>query len=138
MTPKFFWVAAVLSLLWNMIGDAAYLAQVSMNAATLASLPEYDAKIFSEMPMWVWSAYALAVWCGTLGAIGLLLRRRFAVPLFFLSALAVVAQFSYSFGMTDILAVKGPSAMAFPATIFILALAQWWFARAMTIRRVLR
>lgn len=136
--PGGFIVIAVLALLWNLLGDAAYLAQVSMDTEALAKSDPYQAKIFSEMPQWVWAAYAVAVWVGTLAAIMLLLRKALAVPLYTVSLVAVLVQFSYSFFMTDLLAVKGWQAAIFPAFIIVLVVAQLLYARAMKARGVLR
>ncbi len=49
------------------------------------------------MPGWAWVAYAIGVGVGTLGAIGLLLRKWWAPLAFALSLIAVLVQFSYPF-----------------------------------------
>lgn len=116
--PRGFWAVAILLLLWNIIGDTAYLMQVTANLDELARTDAYTARAFAEMPKWAWSAYAIGVWSGTAAAIALLLRRRLAVWLFMLSLVAVVAQFGRVFMFTDLIAVKGPTAAIFPIVIF--------------------
>ena len=69
-----FWVIGILLLLWNLMGDAAYLSQVTTDLDALARTDPATARAFAEMPKWVWGVYAVAVWSGTAAAIALLLR----------------------------------------------------------------
>lgn len=124
-----FWIVAALLLIWNLIGDAAYLMQVTMDLDEFAKSDAYTAEQFRMMPQWAWSAYAIGVWGGTAGSIALLLRRRMAIWLFVLSLAGIVAQFARVFVMTDLLAVKGPAAAAFPLLIAAIALFAIWYAR---------
>lgn len=126
--PKLYWVAAVVALLWALAGCFAYVTQVGMSAEDLAKLPQAQQDIWNMMPAWVTGAYAVAVWSSLGGAIGLLLRRRWAQPLYLLSLAAVVAQFGWTFAATPILETMGPSSAAFPTFIFVAGLAQLWFA----------
>ncbi|RVT40116.1 sugar transporter [Sphingobium algorifonticola] len=135
---KSFYVLAVLALLWNIMGDAAYLMQVTMDLDALARTDPYQARLFAEMPVWVWSAYAVAVWVGTCAAVCLLLRRAIAVFLYAVSLAAVLIQFGYSFGATDLLAVKGVSAAIFPAVIILLTAAQMAYAQHLKKRSWLK
>lgn len=137
-TQRILLVVAILSLLWNMAGIGAYLSQVMMNPAELAKTDPYQAHMFAQMPKWAWSAYAIAVWSGLLGAIALLFKRSLAVTLILTSLIAVLVQFSYALVMTDLIAVKGWVAAVFPAIIIVLALAQFLFARTMVVRGELK
>lgn len=136
--PAGFLIIALLSLAWNLMGDAAYIVQVTADLGKRAQTDPYQARLFAQLPAYVWTAYAVAVWGGTVAAVALLLRRAIASPLFALSLVAVIVQFSHIFLNTDILAVKGWSAAIFPAVILILAVAQFLFARTMVVRGVLR
>lgn len=124
-----FWIIAVLILLWNLLGDAAYLMQASADIDEIAARDPVQAQAFREMPGWAWGAYAVAVTSGTLGAILLLLRRGWAWALFALSFVAVVIQFGWSFLGFDMLGTKGPSAAIFPLVIVGIALASTIYAR---------
>src|SRR3546814_13733435 len=112
--------------------------QYTADLDQLAKTDPYTARIFAAMPGWAWTAYALAVGGGTLGAILLLLRKAAAAPLFLLSVIAVIAQFGYSFIGTDLLAVKGATAAIFPAAILIAALFHWRYARGLIATGLLR
>lgn len=138
MVPRLYWVAAGLALIWSLMGCAAYVSQVSMSAADMAALPAAQRDIWAATPPWVISAYAVAVWSSLGGAIGLLLRRRWAAPLFALSLAAVLVQFGWTFLATDILTSVGPGAAAFPAFIIVAAAAMLWLAVYAAQRRWLR
>lgn len=126
--PKWYWAVAVVALLWALAGCSAYVMQVGMTADELAQLPQAQQDIWTAMPAWATAAYAIAVWAGLGGAVGLLLRKRWAQPLYLLSLAAVVAQFGWTFLATDIMTTVGPSSVGFPLLIFVAGLALLWFA----------
>ena len=126
--PAWYWVVAVIALLWEAIGCYFYVTQVSMDAAALARMPEAQAELFAAMPSWQWGAYAVAVWIGLAGAIGLLLRRRWALTALAVSLLAALVQYGYTFAATDIMSTIGPSAIGLPAAIIIIGILLVLFA----------
>jgi hypothetical protein len=136
--PGWYWAAALGALAWNGFGCFMYLSQVGMDAAEMAKLPAVQQEVWRAMPAWAVGAYALAVWVGLLGAIGLLLRRRWARLAFAVSLLGVVVQFGWSFLGSRILATMGASAIAFPAFIFAVAALLLWFSGMATKRGWLR
>jgi hypothetical protein len=126
--PAWFWIVAVAALLWEAMGCYAYLTQISMDAADLAKQPAAQAELWRAMPIWVKSAYAVAVWVGLSGAIGLLLRQRWARETFALSLLAVIIQFGWVYLATPALRTLGAANAAFPALIVAAAILLFWFA----------
>lgn len=126
--PGWYWAAAAVALLWEAMGCYAYMTQVSMDSAALAQLPAQQREIWAAMPVWATGAYAVAVWGGLLGALGLLLRKRWARLAFAASLLAVIVQFGWTFLATPILTTMGPSAAAFPAFILVVAAVLLWFS----------
>lgn len=131
-------VYSVLFLIWGISGLAAFVAQRSMNLSELAKHDPLQAHIFATMPQWVWAAYGISVACGLAGAVALLLRRRIALPLFIGSLAAMTVNFGYTFAATDLLAVKGIGAAAFPVFIVLVALLQIVVAGRMTAQGDLR
>lgn len=89
--PTWFWIAAALALLFEAAGCVMYLSQVTTDHSTL---PLDERAMWAATPTWVMAAYAVAVWVGLVGALLLLLRRRVAVPVLFVSLIAVIVQFS--------------------------------------------
>ncbi len=123
-----FWIVSVLILLWGAIGVFAFYTDVTMNAEMLATLDDYDRAMYLERPTWFATVYGLATWGGFLGGVALLLRRRLAMIVFLLSAVAIVVQFGWVFGVTDLIAEKGVWTLIFPAVILAIAIFQIWFA----------
>ncbi|GBH29930.1 sugar transporter [Sphingobium xenophagum] len=136
--PRYFIVIAIVLLLWNLMGLAAFAMQYTADLTELAKSDPVTAQAFAAMPAWVWIAYAIAVGAGTLGAILLLMKKAAAASLFLLSLIAVVVQFGYTFLGTDLLAVKGPSVIAFPAFIMVMAVVQLLYARHLVGKAMLR
>ncbi|HUD29849.1 MAG TPA: sugar transporter, partial [Novosphingobium sp.] len=102
-----FWIVATLILVWNLIGDAAYLTQATADLDVLAKTDPVTADAFRSMPVWAWAAYALAVGGGTLGAVLLLMRRKVAWAFFALSVAGIVVQFGWTFLGHGLIAAKG-------------------------------
>lgn len=136
--PRYFIVIAIVLLLWNLMGLAAFAMQYTADLTELAKSDPVTAQAFAAMPAWVWIAYAIAVGAGTLGAVLLLMKKAAAASLFLLSLIAVVVQFGYTFLGTDLLALKGPSVIAFPAFIMVMAVVQLLYARHLVGKAVLR
>lgn len=126
--PGWYWAVAVLALLWEAMGCFAYLSQVSMDSAALAQLPAAQRDLWMAMPAWATGAYAVAVWAGLIGAVGLLLRRGWARLAFAASLAGVIVQFGWTFLATPILTTIGASAAAFPAFILLVAALLLWFS----------
>jgi len=129
MLTRGFWIVSSLLLVWALIGDAAYLSQVTADLSEMAKTDPTTARAFAAMPTWAWSAYAIAVWIATAAAIALLLRRKLAVPLYAISLIAVLAQFGWTFFGSSVIADKGASAAIFPLVIIAIAAFSLWFAK---------
>jgi hypothetical protein len=131
------WPAFVF-LLWTLLGVAAFLMQSMQDLAELARTDPVQARLWAEMPLWVWMAYGMAVGAGLAGALALLLRRRSAVWLAGLCLIAVLVQFGHTILLTDLVALRGWSAALFPLLIIAMALAQLLYARWLGARGTLR
>ncbi len=92
--PAWYWVAAVLALLFESLGCFFYLAEVRLTPEQIAMMPLDQAAMLSARPAWYYAAFGVAVWVGLAGAVGLLLRRAWAVPALLISLVAVIIQFS--------------------------------------------
>lgn len=127
--PFWFWIVAGLAVLWESAGCFSYVLQVSMSDADLAKLPAAQQEICRMMPAWATAAYAVAVWSGLLAAIGLVMRKTWARPLFLVSLLAALVQFGWTFLGSPILQrMSVAEAVPFPAVIILIALFLVWFA----------
>ena len=94
--PVWFWIVSVLELIWNGMGVNAYLQQAYDTEAHRALYTAEQLDVISQQPAWYTTAFAIAVFCGALGCIALLLRKRFAKLLFICSFIAVLVQMYYN------------------------------------------
>lgn len=99
--PVWFWIVAVVALLWNALGIMAYLMRVYMTDEASAAMPQEQQVYLQNQPAWYMGVFATAVFGGTLGSILLLLRKSLAYIVFVVSLVCVVAQWSYDIFMVE-------------------------------------
>jgi hypothetical protein len=133
-TPGWFRIVAIVGLLWNAFGVVSYLMHVTISEASLAAMPAAERELFEAFPAWVTGAFAIAVFAGLAGALGLVLRKRWSVPLLGLSLLAIILQMGYTLFVSDMLAVMGASAAILPVVIVVVGAAMFWLARTASTR----
>lgn len=126
--PAWFTIVAVILLLWGLAGCASLYMHFAIGPDIDPKATEWDRQYYASLPIWLNIDYIVAVGAGVLGSIGLLMRAKWAVTLYWISLIAVVIQFGYIFLATDIIAVKGVWTAYFPAFILTMALFQVWFA----------
>ena len=128
--PTWFWIVAALALLWNLFGVAMAWMQYSMTPDQLAQLPEAQRTLHEAMPGWLWAVDGVAVVAGTLGSLLLLMGKRLALPVFWVSLVAVVVLFGYCLFSGRMLEVLGAAqALPMPILVTVIALLLVWFAR---------
>ncbi|NNC83683.1 MAG: hypothetical protein HKN79_08900 [Flavobacteriales bacterium] len=121
-SPLWFIIVAVIALLWNIMGLAAFISDTQMSAEQMAELPPAMAEAYANSPLWNWVAYGTATIFGFLGSLMLLLKKKIALPLLGLSLVGVIVQFFGWYFMTDILTEMGGGAMVMPALVVIVAM----------------
>ena len=135
-TPLY-WLISIVALIWNFMGIIAYLGQAYISDDALKMLPEENQLYFSNVPAWVTAAFAVAVFGGFLGAIGLIIRKKWTYFLFVISFLAIVAQHVYNFFIQNYIEMTG-SQMILPIVTFIVALFLIYFSKQKSQQGVLR
>lgn len=116
-TPTWFKVVAVLALLWNLLGCFAFFSDLRISPEDLAKLPEAQQALYAARPGWAVAATAIAVIGGVLGSIGLLLRKKWAFPVFVLSLLGIVVQDVGLLVLADGVSLAGPVAVVMQAVV---------------------
>ncbi|WP_426041974.1 hypothetical protein [Brevundimonas sp. TWP2-3-4b1] len=138
-TPWHLWVVGVVALLWNSFGCVDYTMTQTQGDAWLTSMGMTEAQMayFHAMPAWTHGAWAIGVWGGLLGALLLLLRRKWATPVFVVSFLGWLAGAVYAFGMSDGMEAMGSM---WPMQVVIGAACVFfiWYAWTMGKKGVLR
>lgn len=119
--PAWLRIVAALGLLWNLFGVYQYLMTVGVVAGA-------DAAAVSMMPAWVTGAFAIAVFGGTLGCIGLLMLKRWAKLLLLLSLLGVLAMDLWMFVLSGLGSTMPPAEMGVTACVVLVAVLLVWLA----------
>jgi hypothetical protein len=99
-----FWLISVVALIFNAMGVINYFVQ--MNADSLASFPEVYRPIIEGRPAWATSAFAIAVFGGSLACLLLLLRKSAAFYVFILSLLGVIVSMIHIFGVAGLSSIE--------------------------------
>jgi hypothetical protein len=119
------------------MGAFDYLMTETRNEGYMGQFTPEQLEYFYAFPAWVVAFWAIAVWGGVLGAIFLLLRKRFAVGTFLVSFLAMVVTMVRNYLLSDGLEVTSVSGLVFTAVIFVVSLFLYLYARAMRSKGVL-
>ena len=133
--PSWFMIISVVLLIWNLLGVIAYLHQVTMGPEALAALPAEQRQVMENTPVWATAAFAVAVNCGTLGCLLLLLKKSLAGLFLQLSLAAVLVQMYHAFFIAHALEVLGPAGMVMPVTVIIIAVFQVVLAARARVNR---
>ena len=128
--PTSFWVFGGAALVWNLIGLVAYISTVMMPPEALAKMTEDAQQFYQSTPAWATGAFALAVNAGVLGSLFLLLRKRWAVPLFVISLLSVIAQNVDAFVLRDAFGILGINSVILPTAIFVVGVLLLLYSRS--------
>lgn len=137
--PIWFWIIAVLFLLWNLFGVSNYLMAAMATEESLAAqgyTPE-QAEFLLNVPALYISIFALAVWSGLIAAVLFLLRRRWAVPAFLFSLVFVAISFVIDF-TAGTFEVMGSAYLVIMSVVLAFAIFEYVFARYAKGRHWLR
>ena len=102
--PAWFWIVALLAVAWEGFGAYIYLTVAMTDASARAAS-------YVSMANWQWWVFAIAIWSGVAGALALLLRSRWAVPLLLLSLVAAAIQYGYAAATGSLLSADFPIAV---------------------------
>ncbi len=133
-TPAWFKIAVYAAIAWSLIGVVSFFMDATTTKEALAKLPADQQELFSRRPDWILAVYAVAVFGALAGAVALLLRRKWATPLFAASFAAILFQFVYVLFPLGAIALLGWTAAIFPAVILAAGAAMLQLARAATKR----
>jgi len=137
-TPVHLWIVGALALLWNAMGAFDYLATELKLDFYMSQFSEQQLAYFYGFPAWAVAGWAFGVWSALAGAVGLLLRRRWAVWAFTVSLLGLAVSSLYTLVLSSGAEVMGASGAVFNAVIWAVAIFLLLYARAMISRGVLR
>lgn len=121
--PLWYWIVTILAILWNIMGVSAYLFDAFMTPEQKMMLPAEQLELMNSTPSWVTAAYAIAVWSGLTGSIGLAFRKKWAKGVLLISLIAVVLQLGYVALATNAMEVYGQfEAVILPMSVLVIAI----------------
>jgi len=130
--PWHLWLVGILGFLWSCGGAFDYLMTQTQNEGYMSKFTPEQLEYFNAFPAWVVAFWALAVWGEVLGTALLLLRKRLAVRVLFVSFLSMIVTTIHNFFLSNWIEVMGdPASLTFTALIFLFALGLLLYARAM-------
>jgi hypothetical protein len=119
--PAWLRIVAALGLLWNLFGVYNYLMTVGVVGGA-------DAAAAGAMPAWVTGAFAIAVFGGALGCLGLLMLKSWSKLLLLVSLLAVLAMDLWMFVLSGMGATAGSAELGVTAAVVVVAVLLVWLA----------
>lgn len=127
-----FWVISGVLVVWNLIGLMFYYQQSTLTPEKMQELGLTAQQIahISNTPAWGHSGYAIAVNAGLLGAVLMLLRKAWAMPLFVLSLAGALVQDLDAFLLRDAMQAWGSTAWYLPAFVIVICAFEIWYSRA--------
>jgi hypothetical protein len=143
--PWHFWLAGIVSLLWNAFGgydytmtqlrDPGYFTMMSDRMHVPA---DQLYSFFDSFPAWASGLWAIGVWGSVAGSILLLMRSRHAVTAFVVSLIGAVLSFVYQATIDVPPEMTDSLGKVMPFVIVGAIVLQWWYARRMRAAGVLR
>jgi len=127
--PKWFWVGAIFFLLWNLMGILSFITHTFMSEEALAALPERERDLYGDYPFWTTIVFAIAVFFGLLGSLGLMFKKKWSKLAFIISLGAIVPQMIHNVFFTKSIEVYGPlQAASMPILVVLFGVFLVWFS----------
>lgn len=134
-----FWVFAVLFVLWGIMGCSMYLLEMMMSDEAYAEAFGAElAEVRDVYPVWGIAGYAMAVWSGLLASILFILRRRLSSTLFIVSIVAAIIGFIPSFTIPALRDAAGPGFWVMPLIVVALGAFEVFYSRKQAAKGILR
>ena len=144
-TPSlWFWVISVALMLWGLAGASIYVAyffetpeEFAQSAETAANRQAY-ADYVANIPYWAIAIGIIAAATRLLGAIGLLLRRAWALPLYIVSVVFFLGALFRGFVLANVSSVMSGPHIAAEIVFLALSIFGVWFARQNKLTGILK
>lgn len=129
-SPLWFWITASISLLWNIIGLLSFVGHLFIAEFGIQELTNSEVALYDEYSWWTHIVFAVAVFSGFVGSLGLLLRKHWSYTAFIASLLAVIPQMIHSVFFTSSIEVYGlAKTITMPIIVILFALFLIWFSK---------
>ncbi|WP_124978937.1 hypothetical protein [Nonlabens xiamenensis] len=128
--PKaWFWILAIIFLLWNLIGLGALTRELFAPEQLTEMMNEEELELYNARPSWYIINYAIAVLSGLFACLALLFKRKLAVILSLISLFTVLISTGYNLS-TGTWEIVSLSEKVFFVLIPVMAILLWLFCRS--------
>ena len=127
--PIHLWIVGVLALLWNFMGCFDYLATQLKLESYMGNFSEEQLEYFYGIPAWAVSGWAIAVWIGLVGTVGLLLRRKWSVMAFIVSLAGLALSSIYTLILSNGLEIMGGTGTVMTVLIWVISIFLVWYSK---------
>ncbi len=128
IVPRWYWVLAVFFLFWNLMGVGSFFQHTFITDEALQALPIAERDLYGSYPLWTKIAFAIAVFGGAIGSIGLIMKRKWAKSAFIVSLVAIIPQMIHNLFYTKAREVYGPGTEIMPVLIIVFGIFLVWFS----------
>tara|TARA_R110002072_G_scaffold251518_5_gene410421 strand:+ start:19640 stop:20077 length:438 start_codon:yes stop_codon:yes gene_type:complete len=127
--PILFWIITTLLLLWNLMGVLSFFMHTFISDEALAMLAENERELYASYPAWTSVVFAIAVFCGLFGSLGLLIRKKWSKIVFIISLSAIIPQMIQNVFFTNSIDVYGfQQAATMPTVVVVVGIFVIWFS----------
>ncbi len=127
--PIWFWIVAIVIILWNIMGVLSFFSHTFISDEALQALPENERALYGEYPIWTQIVFAIAVFSGFIGSVGLLLRQKWTRIVFIISLCAIIPQMIHNVFFTKSIEVYGLiQAVTMPVLVVIIGILLIWLS----------
>lgn len=127
--PAWFTWVVTIGLVWNLLGLMSFVAHLMTTPESLAAtMPEPEAALYLNYPLWATYSFGIAVITGTLGCVLLLLKQGWAFWLFLISLVAMLIQNYHAFILVDSYRVFGAGSLTVPILVLVVGLYLMWLS----------
>lgn len=119
--PSWFKITVILAVLWNLAGIFSFFLKITLTQEYISGLPAAEQALLNHTPLWTNIAFALVVYGGAIGSIGLLIQKAWARLPLLISLIAVFLQMSYWLFFTTAVEVYGSGTYIMPVSVILIA-----------------
>ena len=129
-----FWMIAVIAFIWNLMGAYMYIIQKYKTESFESQYTSMQLDMIYSMPAWATAAFAIAVFGGVLGSVTLLMRRKIATSIYFLSLIGIIVQMIYNIFISAAIEVYGPGAIVMPIMVLAIGVFLYTYSKKSSIK----
>jgi len=124
-----FWIIGAVAFIWNSMGIDSYLNQVYKSERFKTMYTQEQLDIIYNLPSWVTTAFAIAVFSSVIASLLFLMRKKLAKMFFLIGLIAIIVQTSYNAFMNPGKEFYGSTEYSMLIIIPLFAVFMYWFTK---------